>query len=223
MSGDAVSMDLRRYLESKYSLIPKEEDERIILTMTDLMAAGTDRTQPLKTYFDRVMKFVFRQFGFTEVAIGLKEKDKDVWRYEAVFGFRKEVEAHVKLRPVDFATDGIFLCGLAHSPRLIGESVSQALAAAARANTVLSKESIEAEGAVSIVDERKCTGCGTCVEICPYGAIRKNEGGIAEVVAAMCKGCGGCGATCPESAITVMNYTDEQLLAQAKASLEDTL
>jgi len=133
------------------------------------------------------------------------------------------MEAHVKLRPVDFATDGIFLCGLAHSPRLIGESVSQALAAAARANTVLSKEFIEAEGAVSIVDERKCTGCGTCIEVCPYGAIRKNESGIAEVVAAMCKGCGSCGATCPESAITVMNYTDEQLLAQAKASLEETM
>jgi len=133
------------------------------------------------------------------------------------------MEAHVKLRPVDFATDGVFLCGLAHSPRLIGESISQALAAAARANTVLSKECIEAEGAVSIVDERKCTGCGTCIDVCPYGAVRKNDSGIAEVVAAMCKGCGSCGATCPESAITVMNSTDEQLLAQAKASLEEIL
>ncbi|OGS52337.1 MAG: hypothetical protein A3K75_04820 [Euryarchaeota archaeon RBG_13_61_15] len=132
------------------------------------------------------------------------------------------LEAHVKLRPVDFATDGIFLCGLAHSPRLIGESISQALAAAARANTILSKEFIEAEGAVSIVDEHKCTGCGTCIEVCPYGAIRKNENGLVEVVAAMCKGCGSCGATCPELAITIMNHTDEQILAQAKASLEGT-
>jgi len=131
------------------------------------------------------------------------------------------LEAHMKLRPVDFATDGVFLCGLAHSPRLIGESVSQALAAAARANTVLSKEFIEGEGAVSIVDEHKCSGCGTCIEVCPFGAIRKNDRGFAEVVAAVCKGCGGCGATCPESAITIMNYTDEQLLAQAKAALEE--
>jgi len=70
------------------------------------------------------------------------------------------LEAHMKLRPVDFATDGIFLCGLAHSPRLIGESVSQALAAAARVNTVLSKDFIEAEGVVSVVDEEKCIACG---------------------------------------------------------------
>ncbi len=131
------------------------------------------------------------------------------------------MEAHVKLRPVDFATDGVFLCGLAHSPRLIGESISQALAAAARANTILSKKWIEAEGVVGMVDEQRCSGCGTCLEVCPYGAIRKNERGFAEVVAAMCKGCGGCGATCPESAITIMNYTDEQILAQAKASLEE--
>jgi len=132
------------------------------------------------------------------------------------------LEAHMKLRPVDFATDGIFLCGLAHSPRLMGESISQALAAAARVNTILSREFIEAEGAVSVVDEAKCTGCGTCIEVCPYGAIKKNERGFAEVVAAMCKGCGNCSATCPELAVTIMNYTDEQLLAQAKASLEET-
>jgi heterodisulfide reductase subunit A len=71
------------------------------------------------------------------------------------------------------------------------------------------------------VDEHKCSGCGTCIEVCPFGAIRKNDRGFAEVVAAVCKGCGGCGATCPESAITIMNYTDEQLLAQAKAALEE--
>jgi homotetrameric NADPH-dependent glutamate synthase len=132
------------------------------------------------------------------------------------------LEAHMKLRPIDFATDGIFLCGLAHSPRLIGESISQALAAAARANTVLSKQFIEAEGIVSVVDERRCTGCGVCVEVCPYGAMSKNERGIAEVVVASCKGCGSCAAACPELAISVANYSDELLLAQAKAALEET-
>jgi len=131
------------------------------------------------------------------------------------------LEAHMKLRPVDFATDGIFLCGLAHSPRLIGDSISQALAAAARANTVLSKQFIEAEGIVSIVDEQKCTGCGTCIEVCPYEALKKNDRGLAEVVAAVCKGCGCCGATCPELAISIANCSDEQLLAEAKAALEE--
>jgi len=95
MSGEAISTDLRRYLDSKYPLIPREEDERIIQTLTDLMAIGTDQMQPLKTFFDRVLKFVFRQFGFTEVAIGLKERNGDVWRYEALFGFKKEVEAEL--------------------------------------------------------------------------------------------------------------------------------
>jgi hypothetical protein len=95
MSYEAISADLRRFLEDRYPLIPKEEDERIVQTLTDLMAIGTDRTQPLKTFFDRVLKFVFRQFGFTEVVIGLKERNEDVWRYEAVFGFKKEVEAEL--------------------------------------------------------------------------------------------------------------------------------
>ncbi len=130
------------------------------------------------------------------------------------------LEAHVKLRPVDFSTDGMFVCGLAHSPRLIGESISQALAAAARAITVLSKPFIEAEGVVSTVDESKCTGCGTCIDICPYGAMRKNERGFAEVVVAACKGCGNCAATCPELAVSIANYSDEQLLAEAKAAFE---
>jgi heterodisulfide reductase subunit A-like polyferredoxin len=131
------------------------------------------------------------------------------------------LEAHVKLRPVDFATDGVFLCGMAHSPRLIGESISQSLAAAARAFTVLSKPFIEAEGVISIVDESKCTGCGTCIDICPYGAMRKNERGLAEVVAAACKGCGNCAATCPELAVSIANYSDEQLLAMVKSVLEE--
>lgn len=131
------------------------------------------------------------------------------------------LEAHMKLRPVDFATDGIFVCGFAHSPRLIGESISQALAAAARANTVLSKQFVEAEGIVSVVDEHKCTGCRTCIEVCPYGALRKNDRGLAEVIAAVCKGCGCCAATCPEMAISIANYSDEQLLAEAKAALEE--
>ncbi|MBN1677250.1 MAG: hypothetical protein JW880_01795 [Candidatus Thermoplasmatota archaeon] len=95
MSGEAISADLRRFLESKYPLISKEEDEKIVQTLTDLMAIGTDRMQPLKSFFDRVLKFVFRQFGFTEVAIGIKERNEDVWRYEAVFGFKKEVEAEL--------------------------------------------------------------------------------------------------------------------------------
>ncbi len=133
------------------------------------------------------------------------------------------LEAHAKLRPVDFATDGVFVCGMAHAPKSIEESISQAYAAVSRASTILSKEKIEAEGIVASVDEKTCTGCGTCVKLCPYGAIAKNEVGVADVTAVLCKGCGLCAASCPERAITVPQFTDEQIISQARALLERTI
>jgi len=129
------------------------------------------------------------------------------------------LEAHMKLRPVDFATDGIFLCGMAHWPKFIDESISQACAAAARAVTILSKKTLDAEGTVSHVDENLCIGCGLCISICPYGAISKDEKGIAKVNEVLCKGCGTCAASCPERAITMHQFTDEQLIVQGLAVL----
>jgi heterodisulfide reductase subunit A len=129
------------------------------------------------------------------------------------------LEAHMKLRPVDFATDGIFLCGMAHWPKYIDESISQACGAAARATTILSKKTLEAEGTVSHVDENLCIGCGLCITICPYSAISKNEKGIAEVNEVLCKGCGTCAASCPERAIAMRQFTDDQLVVQGLAIL----
>ena len=129
------------------------------------------------------------------------------------------LEAHVKLRPLDFATDGIFLCGLAHWPKFIEESISQACGAAARAATILSKKTLEVEGIVSYVDEDLCVGCGLCISLCPYGAIEKDERGIARVKEVLCKGCGTCGASCPKRAITMRQFTDEQIIAQGLAVL----
>jgi len=137
------------------------------------------------------------------------------------------LEAHMKLRPVDFATDGIFLCGLAHSPRLIGESVSQALAAAARVNTVLSKEFIEAEGVVSVVDEDKCIACGRCEEICEYGApslVEVRPGVMkSRINEALCKGCGSCAVACCSRAITTKHFRTEQILTMIEACLKKDL
>jgi heterodisulfide reductase subunit A len=130
------------------------------------------------------------------------------------------LEAHVKLRPVDFATDGIFLCGTAHGPADLTESISQALGAASRATIPLVNGYVIAEAITSVVDMDICTGCGTCVSICPYGAIQKNEEGKAETILAACKGCGACASVCPEKAITMRNFTDEQLIAEAYAALE---
>jgi heterodisulfide reductase subunit A len=131
------------------------------------------------------------------------------------------LEAHMKLRPVEFATDGIFLAGLAHSPKFINECVSQGNAAVSRACTILSKDKIEAEGIVSSIDQNKCTGCGTCIVLCPYSAIDKNDDGKAEVTEVLCKGCGVCASSCPEKAVTLKNYTDEQLIAQLGAALKE--
>jgi heterodisulfide reductase subunit A len=131
------------------------------------------------------------------------------------------LEAHVKLRPVDFATDGIYVCGTCRGPADITESATQAAAAASRAAIPMAKGYVQAEAITSSVDETKCSGCGTCIQVCPYGALRKNDKGLAEVIVAACKGCGCCGATCPEGAITMTNYTDAQLLAEAKATLEE--
>jgi heterodisulfide reductase subunit A len=131
------------------------------------------------------------------------------------------LEAHVKLRPVEFATDGIYVCGTCRGPADITECATQASAAASRAAIPMAKGYVQAEALTSVVDENKCSGCGTCIQVCPYGALRKNDKGFAEVIVAACKGCGCCGATCPEGAITMTNYTDAQLMAEARAALEE--
>ena len=134
------------------------------------------------------------------------------------------LEAHMKLRPVDFATDGIFLCGLAHSPRLIDESISQALAAAARVNTVLSKPFIEAEGVISEVDPDKCIACGRCEEVCEYGAPRVEEvsPGVfkSRINEALCKGCGSCAVACCSRAILPKHFRTDQIMVMLEALLE---
>jgi len=124
------------------------------------------------------------------------------------------LEAHVKLRPVDFATDGIFVCGLAHYPKDISESITQARASAARATTILTKDYLQAEGKVSEIRKERCSGCGLCVEICPYKAIELNEKEkVAVINEALCKGCGACVSSCRANAIDLKGFKDEQILA----------
>jgi heterodisulfide reductase subunit A len=129
------------------------------------------------------------------------------------------LEAHVKLRPVDFATDGIFVCGTAHSPKTISESIAQAYAAASRAGIPMALGRVRTEAITAYVDESLCSGCGTCVKLCPYSAIRKNDQGIAWVNDVLCKGCGVCAASCPEKAIDMRHFSDSQVIAEATAAL----
>jgi heterodisulfide reductase subunit A len=124
------------------------------------------------------------------------------------------LEAHVKLRPVDFATDGVFVAGLAHYPKDIGETIAQARAAAGRAATVLSKDSLESEGKISSVRQDLCSGCGACVAVCAYSAIELDPAkGVAVVNEALCKGCGACAASCRAGAVDLNGFRNEQILS----------
>jgi heterodisulfide reductase subunit A-like polyferredoxin len=129
------------------------------------------------------------------------------------------LEAHMKLRPVDFATDGIYMAGSGHGPKLISESISQASAAVARACTILSKEKMLVGGVVAVVDGERCAACLTCVRVCPYEVPVINAKGEAEIDVAKCKGCGSCVAECPAKAIELMHFRNSQLEAKCQALL----
>jgi heterodisulfide reductase subunit A len=125
------------------------------------------------------------------------------------------LEAHVKLRPVDFATEGIFVAGLAHSPKFIGEAIAQAEASAARASTILANKKYYAAATVSRVDEELCVGCGLCSSLCPYEAIEitlKDGKRVSSVNEALCKGCGTCVAACASGAMDQYGFTKRQIM-----------
>jgi len=129
-------------------------------------------------------------------------------------------EAHVKLRPVDFATDGVFVCGIAHAPKSIDESITQAQAAAARAVTILAMKNIKLGGIISHIIPELCSGCLGCINVCPFAAITfDDQKFVAEVNPALCKGCGACSAACPSEAPALMGFDNNQLYAQIKSAL----
>jgi len=131
------------------------------------------------------------------------------------------LEAHPKLRPVDSPTKGVFLAGCAEAPKDIKDSVTQASAAAARAQILLNAGEIKIEAITAVVDETKCTGCGACVRVCPFHAIvQDGKKQPARVITAACAGCGTCAAQCPVGAITIRHFTDQQIYAQIDAALE---
>jgi len=130
------------------------------------------------------------------------------------------LEAHIKMRPMDFMKEGIFVCGMAHYPKFIEECISQALATAGRSITILAKEPLYVGGTIAVVDQAKCVGCLTCVRVCPFHIpkVDPDRVGVGEIVGAayiepsLCQGCGTCTAECPATAIQLMNYTDRQIM-----------
>jgi len=137
-------------------------------------------------------------------------------------GFFKE--AHVKLRPVEFSTQGVYLCGMAHYPKHIPETINQAYGAAGQALTLLSHDIVTVSGSVCEVNEKKCIGCGACISACTYGAIEFREtkqGKKAVVNPVICKGDGLCNAKCPTGAIQLKHFNDEELLSQIDAAVPE--
>jgi len=137
-------------------------------------------------------------------------------------GFFKE--AHVKLRPVEFGTDGVYLCGLAHYPKFIQETINQAYGAAGRVLTLLSRDIVVASGSVCAVDENKCVSCGACITVCNYGAIEFVEtprGRKARVNPVLCKGDGLCNTVCATSAVVLKHFTDDELLSEIDAAFPE--
>jgi len=137
------------------------------------------------------------------------------------------LEAHMKLRPLDFATEGVYLAGLAHGPKFVDESIAQALGTVARAMTVLSKTTLEAEGIVASADESLCNGCGICVPICEYKAMeivadkKDPKKKMVDINVGLCKGCGACVGACPSGALTQKGFRDDQIYAMIDAALEE--
>lgn len=127
------------------------------------------------------------------------------------------LEAHVKLRPVDFATDGIYVCGTAHGPKDIGESIVQAYAVASRAAAPMANRRVRTEAITAVVNPDLCVGCRLCEKLCPFGA-HKIEEGKSAVIEALCKGCGVCAAACLRRAITMRHFTDDQILAAIRTA-----
>jgi len=130
------------------------------------------------------------------------------------------LEGHVKLKPLDFATDGVYLCGNARFPSTIREAISQGLGAASRAAGVLSKEALYTSGVVADINADTCCGCLGCVDVCPYGAINYIEDrGVCQVNKVLCKGCGGCAATCPSASARLEGFSSDQIYAQIEQAL----
>jgi heterodisulfide reductase subunit A len=171
------------------------EGERIALEADQVVLSAGIEAQPGNESLSRLLKLPLNADGFF-------------------------LEAHVKLRPVDFAADGVFLCGLAHSPRSIDETLAQAQAASVRAVALLSRAKLTATPIIAEVNPRLCSACGLCVEICPYGARRLEPGmAYAQVVDVLCQGCGACVVACPNKASQQKGFDFLQVSAMLDAAL----
>lgn len=218
--------DMRTYgfMEDYYK---KAREKGVVFVNYDKEKApvATDTNGKLSvTFFDEMLdEDITLEPDLLVLSVGIVPNDVDSLSKILKVPVTKDnffLEAHVKLRPVEFAVDGVFMCGLAHSPKPVNESIAQAKSAAGKAALPLAKGVVSVEPIVSEVNSETCIGCSICVSLCPYQAIQMVKVGKkkkAETISASCKGCGICASHCPKLAISMGGFTTEQIRSQIKA------
>ena len=208
LAAKAAGIKFIRFPDDQYPELTKENGN-LVVNVHDLLLGSE-----LKLPYDLLVLTVGFQGNDTVEAI--KGHLKVSANREGFFQ-----ERHIKLGPLDFPVDGVALCGCAKNPKTLKEACEEGIGAAMRASIPMNRGYIEAEGIVADIDLTDCTKCSICWKRCPYGAIKVNEEKEPEVIKALCKGCGLCAADCPKECITIVHYSDEQLLAQVEAALEE--
>jgi len=207
-AAKAAGVKFLRFPDDRYPEVTKE-DGNLSVSVNDLLLGSEYKLRP-----DLLVLTV----GFTG------DETIDAIRGHLKISTNKEgffQERHIKLGPLDFPADGVALCGCAKNPKTLKETCEEGIGAAMRASIPMKNGFIEAEGIVADIDLTNCDSCSICWKRCPYGAIKVNENKEPEVIKALCKGCGLCAADCPKECITIVHYSDEQLLAQVEAALEE--
>ncbi len=207
-AAKAAGVKFLRFPDDRYPEVTKE-DGNLSVSVNDLLLGSEYKLRP-----DLLVLTV----GFTG------DETIDAIRGHLKISTNKEgffQERHIKLGPLDFPADGVALCGCAKNPKTLKETCEEGIGAAMRAAIPMKNGFIEAEGIVADIDLTNCDSCSICWKRCPYGAIKVNENKEPEVIKALCKGCGLCAADCPKECITIVHYSDEQLLAQVEAALEE--
>jgi heterodisulfide reductase subunit A len=222
-------IDIRAFGKGFEDLYKRSKEEGVAFIRGIPAEIEEDKeTQNLKIKVEETAmgKMIEREYDMVILSIGIEPRhDSDVVQKLLTLSRTSDgffMEAHPKLRPVDAPTPGVFMCGCAEGPKDIKDSVTQASAAASRANILMAKGKVTVEAITSRINPEICTGCGRCAKVCPYHAIEVDkEKKTAKVIEAACSGCGTCGAECPFEAITMRHFTDQQIYSQVDAATQN--